>query len=1220
MECVPGAPLVGGLSSVNVAQWCSGDSADLRNSGSREELRSERGARRSSDASIWTDILSVSIPENLCNSASVQAEDIDTVGTLARAGRKQGMLPRSKGAPTPMVNTSLRLASSSVPVDETSRGAGCGPDASEDKGHMASRMEVRAGCRRRERSSAASSCVSSGVSASRVRNLSEAVRTGKSAGGSGRSRLALGAVGRQLLLDRIRTRYHTNAVYYSALLRNKYNSTISKLPFFTVSLLHQLAADFEVDTNTLVSPNVENGNASGGNVRSACGRSRGMVRATRRTPVSVDVRPPVPQTAVFSDRSRAQRTAVRVKGKVGRKLQHTEGSSFSGLSGRRTVEMDQGKESFAGVSGSTGDDTPDLCTPTARNAGSEDKDVRDTVADIELFGRKVLSSSRDAESFSAWLLSRNSASRESLSGSSEENGVLGKAHVYTPGTGSTESVPSSPIRSDSGGVVRRGTTTNGMPGAADVSSGRNNEGAGHLEVGIGEKSTGDTEASLRTSLEEQSKANPNRSYMSTDFKDVENVYKGIAALSATAANVETRSGVPGCTLPLSSSLSLKRSRPDIEVIEAMLGAARSNSGEASSDLEKFKSHLLAGLSLRGSETASKKSKILQATASESTTIPSSPTSPTAAAVELLAAAELWSTSRASAHSGRRTGSMRPADTELSAAASTQIGGEPSDAGGASGNGSRASGSTYGKGDCWLGEASADDGTASGVDLQCRLLAALSRQPVDMEVQGARFLALASVFPTGATAVGDSAVNHARHVVGHSGASQGGNVGLRSGCLAPPQQPSTADSPPPTEHAQNRQDTVDSHLTDASAVLAVTVGDVESFLQTQVLRRWGGRSNLLGETGGGRLQARSLSRNREACASTVSRERDLRMCLRGSGNDAEEDYEEQDVAEQVRLLKPRQGQGKRPTLRTVARKDASVDRAGPENRGVDRETKYVAKEPKGDARDDIKSGSPSHSAGRCWQKANMGAGTSVGEAASFIKACEHVGVFLAETRRRLGCSENATGQSHRAKQLAEIKQLFLQAGKQGDVMENSDLRGSGPYPETSLESYTIRGVHASVEGSSVVSQRVQATPQYDERHSTLFLGNEGDVGETAVVYYPGEEGSVCSLVNQHMSAPSLEASRGEITPSSVAVKSEEDGPTNRTDCSSSPGKFVRPDQDSNDETSAGSPVPESAVGNNDDDGVCGRRGSPTEESGEGEIRTAEGGNGHPNGTPGEEVAS
>ncbi|CBZ50164.1 conserved hypothetical protein [Neospora caninum Liverpool] len=636
-----------------------------------------------------------------------------------------------------------------------------------------------------------------------------------------------------------------------------------------------------------------------------------------------------------------------------------------------------------------------------------------------------------------------SEDKESLSGSSEENGVLGKAHVYTPGTGSTESVPSSPIRSDSGGVVRRGTTTNGMPGAADVSSGRNNEGAGHLEVGIGEKSTGDTEASLRTSLEEQSKANPNRSYMSTDFKDVENVYKGIAALSATAANVETRSGVPGCTLPLSSSLSLKRSRPDIEVIEAMLGAARSNSGEASSDLEKFKSHLLAGLSLRGSETASKKSKILQATASESTTIPSSPTSPTAAAVELLAAAELWSTSRASAHSGRRTGSMRPADTELSAAASTQIGGEPSDAGGASGNGSRASGSTYGQ-------------------------------------------------------------------------------------------------------------------------------RTHSFVV--------------------------------------------------SGNDAEEDYEEQDVAEQVRLLKPRQGQGKRPTLRTVARKDASVDRAGPENRGVDRETKYVAKEPKGDARDDIKSGSPSHSAGRCWQKANMGAGTSVGEAASFIKACEHVGVFLAETRRRLGCSENATGQSHRAKQLAEIKQLFLQAGKQGDVMENSDLRGSGPYPETSLESYTIRGVHASVEGSSVVSQRVQATPQYDERHSTLFLGNEGDVGETAVVYYPGEEGSVCSLVNQHMSAPSLEASRGEITPSSVAVKSEEDGPTNRTDCSSSPGKFVRPDQDSNDETSAGSPVPESAVGNNDDDGVCGRRGSPTEESGEGEIRTAEGGNGHPNGTPGEEVAS
>lgn len=64
---------------------------------------------------------------------------------------------------------------------------------------------------------------------------------------------ALGATGRQLVLDRIRSRYHTDVVYYSGLLRDKYNSTISKLPFFTVSRLHQLAADFGIDTHAVLS-------------------------------------------------------------------------------------------------------------------------------------------------------------------------------------------------------------------------------------------------------------------------------------------------------------------------------------------------------------------------------------------------------------------------------------------------------------------------------------------------------------------------------------------------------------------------------------------------------------------------------------------------------------------------------------------------------------------------------------------------------------------------------------------------------------------------------------------------------------------------------------------------------------------------------------------------------------------------------------------------------
>lgn len=67
-----------------------------------------------------------------------------------------------------------------------------------------------------------------------------------------RGRPSLGAAGRQLLLDRIRAIYHTNVGLYSGVLRRNYNSTISKLPFFTVSLLHQLAADFGIDTNAVL--------------------------------------------------------------------------------------------------------------------------------------------------------------------------------------------------------------------------------------------------------------------------------------------------------------------------------------------------------------------------------------------------------------------------------------------------------------------------------------------------------------------------------------------------------------------------------------------------------------------------------------------------------------------------------------------------------------------------------------------------------------------------------------------------------------------------------------------------------------------------------------------------------------------------------------------------------------------------------------------------------
>ncbi|PHJ20091.1 hypothetical protein CSUI_006080 [Cystoisospora suis] len=101
------------------------------------------------------------------------------------------------------------------------------------------------------------------------------LKAGASAGVPGSHRFvpALGAAGRQLVLDRIRSRYHTDVVYYSGLLRDKYNSTISKLPFFTVSRLHQLAADFGIDTQAVLNGQSEAVNA-GGRGGSGCRRGR----------------------------------------------------------------------------------------------------------------------------------------------------------------------------------------------------------------------------------------------------------------------------------------------------------------------------------------------------------------------------------------------------------------------------------------------------------------------------------------------------------------------------------------------------------------------------------------------------------------------------------------------------------------------------------------------------------------------------------------------------------------------------------------------------------------------------------------------------------------------------------------------------------------------------------------------------------------------------------
>ncbi|KFG99766.1 hypothetical protein TGMAS_297340 [Toxoplasma gondii MAS] len=1181
MECLP--PVCAELISVNESQRWSGGSADPRNSTESQEIFSTEDAKSISDASLWTDILSVSIPEDLCKSSSVPEEEMDSEGRVTGNSPKQRLLTGSSGLTAAVTKPAPGSPSELLVGDETIQTADCEPG--HDTSHAASRMEAKAGCRPRERALQSTACLSnamSGVSRNREAKLSGVVRTGKGVGGSGRGRLSLGAVGRQLLLDRIRTRYHTNAVYYSALLRDKYNSTISKLPFFTVSLLHQLADDFEIDTSALLNQNVENAGAPGGYVRLAC-KSRGVDR-TRRTSVPVAASAAIRETESSDQERAARRKTTRVKRKSGRNLQQTKGTCLAGLRGCSVAEMDQGLERFAGMSGSTGNATSGLCTPTARNRSTEDA-FEATAAGVEMLGRKVFNSSRDTDSISAWLLSTTSTSKESQTASSEEGGELCRSAVCTPGTGSTESVPSSPLRSNSGA---------NCASTADIGLGKSSE----AEIDCGEKQPEERRAFSRICLEQNSSVNANRASWPALIEDVESVCKGVvSSVSGTATN---RKGAGTSAVFPSNGQCLKRScRPDIEAIEALLDAARR--GEPSVSLESFKSRLLrAGLSLPGSEHASKKSKILQATASESTTIPSSPSTSTTAAVELLTAAELWSTTHARARSMERKGII---NKELSTAAG--FGGGASTTRGISRAGI-VSGLAYGKGNCWTGEDDGDDDTPS--DERCRMLAALSRHGGDPELQSVRFPSLASAFPAAAaTGLRDSDVNeHVRRTIGHSGSNAGGCVGVTSFRVRPRR---TTYSQFSTNHALCWQ-TIDPRMRDASDVLAVTVGDIASFLRTQRMRRCGGRSAVLGGTSSGRLQGKRRHGKFEDFSSMLQSQRDL-MPLRERGNEVTEDLGNQDVSGKVFLYQPPFERYQQNNRSAAVLKDVPGDRVESANGRAGRETKCFEKKlDLADSRDDAKSTRPWRSNGPSWQAVSVGIRAFLDAELLSRKDCDSVGVLLADTRVRTRCSGDRAGRSEPSRQLAGIVEPLSRADRKGVVAENSDLKNVSPCSETTWVSQRVRGGHAHVEGGSMVPQRVEPVAECGRECDSSVYQSGGSEGGATVTVYPGEDGNVSSP-GDRLWAPAVEATCGEHIPDNADVKSIVDGSTDRAECSSSV-VFMKLDHDSNDETSAGSPVPESAAGNNDDGVGALIRESPTEASGDGEMQKAGEDDGNSNG--------
>ncbi|KEP63275.1 UNVERIFIED_CONTAM: hypothetical protein HHA_297340 [Hammondia hammondi] len=1164
MECLP--PVRAELISVNESQRCSGGSADSRNSAKGQEICSTEDARRISDASLWTDILSVSIPEDLCKSSSAPEEEMESQGRLTGNSPKQRLLTGSSGLTAAVTEPVPGLPSEVIVGDETRQTADCEPGPSIS--HVASRMEAKAGCRPRERALQSTACLTSaisGVSRNRETRSPGVVRTGKGVGGSGRGRLSLGAVGRQMLLDRIRTRYHTNAVYYSALLRDKYNSTISKLPFFTVSLLHQLAADFEIDTSALLNQNVENAGSLGGYLRSAC-KSRGADR-TRRTSVPVVTSATIRETE-SSDQDRAARRKTRVKRKSGRNPQQTKGTCLAGLRGCSVAEMNQGLERFAGMNGSTGNATSGLCTPTARKKGTEDA-FEATATGVEMLGRKVFNSSRDTDSVSAWLLSTTSTSKESPTASSEEGGALCKSALYTPGTGSTESVPSSPLRSNSGG---------NCTSSADIGLGNSSE----AEIDCGEKRPEDRRAFPRICLEQNSTVNANRASLPALIEDVESARKGVvSSVSGTAAN---RKGAGMSGVFPSNGQCLKRpSRPDIEAIEALLDAARR--GEPSVSLESFKSRLhRAGFSLSGSEQASKKNKILQATASESTTIPSSPTTHTTAAVELLAAAELWSTTHARARSGERKGSI---NKELSTAAG--FGGGASTTGGVS-RASRVSGVAYGKGDCWMGEEDMEEDTPS--DGHYSMLAAVSRHGGDPDLQSVRFPSLASAFPAArATVLRDSEVNeHVRRIIGHTGCNAGGCVGVTSFRVSPR---GTTDSQFSTDHALCWQ-AIDSRMLDTSEVLAVTVGDVASFLRTQRMRRRGGRSAVLGETAGGRLQGKRRHGKYEDFSSMLQSQRDV-MPLRERGNEVTEDFGNQDVSEKFFLCQPPFKRYQQNNRSAAVLKDKSSDCVESANQRAGRETKRFEKKlDLADDRDDAKRTRPWRSNGPSWQAVSVGIREFLDAELLSRKDCDNVGAFLSSARLGTRCSGDRAGRSEPNRQLAGITEPLSQAGKKCVVEGNSDLKNVNPCSETASVYQRVHGGHARMEGGGRV-------PECGREHDSRVSQNGGDEAGATFSVYPEEDGNVSSPVDSLL-APAVEATCGEHITSNADVKSIADRSTNRTEYSSSV-VFMKVDHDSNDETSAGSPVPESAAGNNDDGVGALIRETPTEAGGDGEMHKA-----------------
>ncbi|PFH35426.1 hypothetical protein BESB_063130 [Besnoitia besnoiti] len=1271
----------GGTSvSMNASEAYSGAPADGRRRRGIPEGLCVAVAGRSTDTPVWTEFLNVSIPADLGHPSAAEPHDDGDAERYSPRVQQHGQSSEVHESSATVANCSDKLARTSGPSEGRSCSAENETDGADVRHAPAcpSEKPTNRGPQERVYQVPASACVST-VAPARVASFNESTRSGKSVGGTGRGRMSLGAVGRQLLLDRIRARYHTNPVYYSTLLRDKYSSTISKLPFFTVSLLHQLAADFGIDSGALLNYNAESVFGFGGSARAACGRTRGVTRTARRVPLPAEAGSLRAAEAVeFPEAIRSlRRSSIRMNRKGAGKSVHVQGISQGNSFVCRGAHAEHAPRTNAQFRGAAARSPSALCGPMRNGAPDENPPFGEPVTKADALGcrapspdkvgtspwpspssgtnkrhtsvsHSVIHSScksataaqvgqRTAASAGACFdeLEQNPSAggqisevlppksfppadscaveqqpppvgqvrRSGSAGSrapASDSGAVEKKAPYSPGTGSTESVSSSPAKSHADcaagedadaalstaeALVAAVEQLQAAAGCVVTGVEADDDLTGLLALGARETTIRDVQAFSRAVLEQRVKDEPScASPASGVVKGVDGVCHGTAA-----------DGVERSCPPVASSSghsrSLKRfARCDMEAIEALLAEARKTTAEGGVSVEDLKSQLLlARLSQYAPETSTRTRNGLQATTSESTAFTSSPTSPTSVAAELAATSELWASSSPGSPllRKRQSGALLPA-TDLRADSSPAAGNVTK--GGDAGSTDGSAAFQWGEGTLTTGRSMSQEPTSG----EHKLLAALSQHAAAANFTKLPLFALSSILAAAATgARGGREDGEQRRP--RDDFAEGGRSGILSASsrATSVSQPASGGGGGASDGlgAARHEDHGDARVADVFPVPIVDMGEIESFLRTQRLRRSREGHDVGDDENVGVFSVGGWSDDFSPSDDPTARRwgpvAKMRRVVESGAAPAgsEELYNLQKFLHS----QPRDAQRQHERDGTRASRAAGgrlwSHRERPKEDSHRAQTRARVTEP-GDG-DSRVIGSPLTSHQWWHETTDCPEGRFADAVVPSSAGSQRVGRFFFEACVRSGSSDIGSGRPQRVEHLAESTEILLQASRrQGGEARRSDLAN------TRLLSKDNR----------VVAGHGQMLPKSQRVGSESSpCGKASGNSDLAISHCVGaDDGARCCAEPNDSLSMFLPRTYGECTPNND-TKSDADQLTNKTDSSGGSSKYVRLDQDSNEETSAGSPVLENAGGNNDDDGVRdSARDSPSGESTEAEV--------------------